>query len=688
MHYLTVILVLFSVVAHKVLTQKTNEDLETLKQLDPEYGETWMFFPDGEGNPQIAYLKYPNTTSSDKGKYMGRDGMGMKSDAEGGNGEIYYFLYRKNFVNKPKMFKMNDGSYKSVLADDKNYDPSKDTKIVIHGWKNTYKSNVGQMVKNSYLAKSDYNVIVVDWSSMAEDNFYVGSAQSTRKVGFTTANLVDYLVTERSTKLDNVHIIGHSLGAQTAGFTGMNVKSGKVGRITGLDPAKPLFTDKDPNTRLDSTDAKYVDVVHSCAGVLGSEDSLGTADFWPNGGSMSQPGCLMDFSGACSHGRSYEFFAESINPKKAPFQAYPCSDFTEFRKGRCLSNPVTMGDNVPKTAKGNYYLMTRDQKNYNFLQTDPNYGVTWTYFPDGDGNMQVAYLVYPNNNEEMHTKAFWGNKEILYYLYTQKTINNPKVFNMKDDSHKNILENNENFDPAKDTKIVIHGWRNNYTSPVGQMIKNAYLEFFDYNVIVVDWSSMSFDPLYVSSAYATRKVGNDTALLVDYLVTERQMDFNKIHIIGHSLGAQTAGFAGMNTKSGKVGRITGLDPAKPLFMNPDPDTHLDPTDGQFVDVIHSSAGLAGSDMVLGTADFWPNGGTDIQPGCNNIGSCSHERSYIYYAESINPQLKPFVAYPCSNYFEFLRGKCTENPTFMGNPTPTTAKGNYYLRTNSKSPYAM
>lgn len=66
--------------------------------------------------------------------------------------------FNRNFVSNPKMFKMTDGSYKSVLASEDNYDPSKDTKIVIHGWKNTYKSSVGQSIKNAYLSREDYNV--------------------------------------------------------------------------------------------------------------------------------------------------------------------------------------------------------------------------------------------------------------------------------------------------------------------------------------------------------------------------------------------------------------------------------------------------------------------------------------------------------------------------------------------------
>lgn len=59
-----------------------------------------------------------------------------------------------------------------------------------------------------------------------------------------------------------MHLIGHSLGAHTAGYAGEKL-GGNIGRITGLDPAEPYFQGMPSHLRLDYTDARLVDVIHT-----------------------------------------------------------------------------------------------------------------------------------------------------------------------------------------------------------------------------------------------------------------------------------------------------------------------------------------------------------------------------------------------------------------------------------------
>lgn len=68
--------------------------------------------------------------------------------------------------------------------------------------------------------------------------------------------------------------------------------------------------------------------------------------------------------------------------------------------------------------------------------------------------------------------------------------------------------------------------------------------------------------------------------------TNYGMNPNDVHLIGHSLGAHTAGYAGEKL-GGNIGRITGLDPAEPYFQGMPNHLRLDPTDARLVDVIHT-----------------------------------------------------------------------------------------------------
>lgn len=61
--------------------------------------------------------------------------------------------------------------------------------------------------------------------------------------------------------------------------------------MTGLDPAFPLYNFGGSQTRLSTSDANFVDVIHTDGGILGFPWPLGHADFYPNGGIPLQPGC-------------------------------------------------------------------------------------------------------------------------------------------------------------------------------------------------------------------------------------------------------------------------------------------------------------------------------------------------------------------------------------------------------------
>lgn len=85
------------------------------------------------------------------------------------------------------------------------------------------------------LRREDCNVVVVNWLTGAGPP-YTQAVANTRLVGAMTARLVSQFIRIGGVQASQVHVIGHSLGAHTAGYVGYNLRVRydiKLGRITG-----------------------------------------------------------------------------------------------------------------------------------------------------------------------------------------------------------------------------------------------------------------------------------------------------------------------------------------------------------------------------------------------------------------------------------------------------------------------
>ncbi|XP_046449669.1 pancreatic lipase-related protein 2-like [Daphnia pulex] len=228
------------------------------------------------------------------------------------------------------------------------------------------------------------------------------------------------------------------------------------------------------------------------------------------------------------------------------------------------------------------------------------------------------------------------------------------------------------FKATRPTKLYIHGWRaTGYEGRVLTLIKRL-LANGDFNVIVVHWGGGS--SVEYNQAHANiRLVGLEIAFLVNTMVAKLGAKASDIHLIGHSLGAHTAGYAG--EKIPNLGQITGLDPAGPFFRTVPTYARLDPSDAQFVEVIHTDGGILGAGLLepLGHLDFYANGGMR-QPGCepsnwdsilsdplaipSDVIACDHTRAVHIYSESLLSSSCKTIGYECSDYDSFNKGKCT------------------------------
>jgi len=83
---------------------------------------------------------------------------------------------------------------------------------------------------------------------------------------------------------------------------------------------------------------------------------------------------------------------------------------------------------------------------------------------------------------------------------------------------------------------------------------SAYLKRGSYNVILVDWNPLSALPWYSAAVRNCQVVGKYLAKFLDYL-DSRGIPLSNVHVIGFSLGAEVAGFAGQNLRHGKAPRL-------------------------------------------------------------------------------------------------------------------------------------
>ena len=230
-------------------------------------------------------------------------------------------------------------------------------------------------------------------------------------------------------------------------------------------------------------------------------------------------------------------------------------------------------------------------------------------------------------------------------------------------------------------KGIIHGLAVDAIS-VTSFVPAYYKKYNgEVNTILVDWSPLvrviniaedSLDnKIYMRAARNSILVGEYLGRCLAGISNTSGLRAEDIHMIGHSLGGQMLGTLGLAYKrwmrrltgqQQKIGRLTGLDPAGPGFVDGDitadprlTRARLNSEAAAWVDVIHTNAARSGPvalnlqdplKMRLGDygpnghVDFYPDGG-DLQTGCNGRGlkdilrlACSHQRSIYYFVDSI------------------------------------------------------
>ncbi|XP_077469420.1 inactive pancreatic lipase-related protein 1-like [Stigmatopora argus] len=233
-----------------------------------------------------------------------------------------------------------------------NYGGLRKTRIIIPGYLQKGDEDWPQKMCKVMIKFENVNCISVEWKNGVRTH-YAQAANNGRVLAAQVASMMTFLMDNYNQMSEKFHIIGHSLGAHVAGEIGSKFTG--LARITGLDPVEPYFHGTNTAVRLDTSDATFVDVIHTDGKPFNSKlgfgmsDAIGHIDFYPNGGEQ-MPGCkankghptdldaiwqgTKDFD-PCNHNRAYQYYQESM-VKSRGFVGFPCTDASSFEAGKCF----------------------------------------------------------------------------------------------------------------------------------------------------------------------------------------------------------------------------------------------------------------------------------------------------------------------------------------------------------------
>ncbi|KAI4462433.1 lipase [Holotrichia oblita] len=323
-----------------LILNSSGVELKNGRRYDPQEeqitSDEYMIITDGNGIPHLQHLQQD------------------VRDVEINVADIKLYLH----TNENQQGEVLSIDNLNDLLSSNYYDPSIKNIFTIHGWISTIYSDVNTQTKDAiFESNTSANIFVIDWSIPA-GQFYTLAVWAIRPVSQIITNYIDQMIDRFGIAPSDFTLIGHSLGAHLAGSIGANL-NGSVAQIVGLDPALPLFTLNDTDTRLDETDARTVHVIHTNGGYQGFDSSIGDADFFFNGG-VKQAGCGPDIMGSCSHARATHYYSESILCSR--FKAVECSSYEAYQSGGCSGNREVIFGGYPldESISGDFYLDTAE----------------------------------------------------------------------------------------------------------------------------------------------------------------------------------------------------------------------------------------------------------------------------------------------------------------------------------------
>ncbi|KAG4070813.1 hypothetical protein HA402_011039 [Bradysia odoriphaga] len=213
------------------------------------------------------------------------------------------------------------------------------------------------------------------------------------------------------------------------------------------------------------------------------------------------------------------------------------------------------------------------------------------------------------------------------------------------------------FDKNLPTVFVIHGYT---LSSNGYDLLDEFRQDWKQlsqkmNLIGIDWTKGS-SGRYNTALERTPTVGSAVGQFITNSIESSLItDPDSIHVVGHSLGAHVAGFAGKYMAANRsitLQHISALDPVGVFIESYECRRRLCRTDATFVETFHTSNTL-GMYKPIESLDLYVNGGK-YQPQCAWNPPCSHSYALELYRKALD-QLT-LDGWPCDTLQQMENGK--------------------------------
>ncbi|CAG7726367.1 unnamed protein product [Allacma fusca] len=298
-------------------------------------------------------------------------------------------------------------------------------------------------------------------------------------------------------------------------------------------------------------------------------------------------------------------------------------------------------------------------------------------------NHKLNQVVDVNMEPDKNAKTYDPDKEVKYFLHKKE---HPSVDKSMLIDLRNIQPDSEHINTTGWWFIGIHGmWGALIDSPITNPLVKEIHKNQSANVIHVDWEDGAGSYWYPTNVANGELVGKSVAKVIQILVDKSIAKKELIHLVGFSLGGQVVGIVGHSiykTGGWKPKRITSLDPARLSYEGYPEEGTIDPTDGEYVEVVHSSGGQLGVWTPHGHVDIYLNDGYGPQPGCgwDVLRNCSHFFAKRIYGDYNHLEME---SYRCSSFGDFSNGNCnhdTNTACVLGIVAKTCKGGVYQLDT--------